>query len=249
MSSQQCEVESVTSAVRRLGTVVGVWAHPDDEAYLSAGLMAAAVDAGNRVVCVTATRGELGTSDPVRWPPARLARIRERELRASLAAVGVDDHVWLPYRDGRCGTADPAEATQMIRQVLDDVGADTVVTFGADGMTGHPDHIAVGRWATSAATAARRRPIVLYATKTTAWRDTYADLHARLPIFGPQGPPGVDRWEVAVSLELGGAELDRKIAALRAHASQTAELIPAMGDATYREWAADEYFVDAAVGR
>jgi hypothetical protein len=31
----------------RLGTVLGIWAHPDDEAFLSAGLMAAARDAGN----------------------------------------------------------------------------------------------------------------------------------------------------------------------------------------------------------
>ena len=37
-----------------LGTVVGVWAHPDDEAYLTGGLMALARDTGARVVCVTA---------------------------------------------------------------------------------------------------------------------------------------------------------------------------------------------------
>jgi LmbE family N-acetylglucosaminyl deacetylase len=46
--------------VRELGTVVGVWAHPDDEAYLAGGLMAAARAAGLRVVCVTATDGERG---------------------------------------------------------------------------------------------------------------------------------------------------------------------------------------------
>ena len=46
--------------VRSLGTILGVWAHPDDEAYLSAALMALAVQNGQRVVCVTATRGELG---------------------------------------------------------------------------------------------------------------------------------------------------------------------------------------------
>ena len=49
------------------GTLLGVWAHPDDEAYLSGGLMAAATGAGRRVVVVTATYGELGTSDPERW--------------------------------------------------------------------------------------------------------------------------------------------------------------------------------------
>ncbi|HXV94036.1 MAG TPA: PIG-L family deacetylase, partial [Pseudonocardia sp.] len=47
-----------------LGTILGVWAHPDDETFLTAGLMALAREAGNRVVCATATRGERGTDDP-----------------------------------------------------------------------------------------------------------------------------------------------------------------------------------------
>src|SRR3954463_15396505 len=63
----------------RLGNVLGIWAHPDDEAFLSAGLMAAVRDAGNRVVCVTATSGELGTDDPIRWPPHRLGAVRRHE--------------------------------------------------------------------------------------------------------------------------------------------------------------------------
>jgi len=232
-------------AVRRLGTVVGVWAHPDDEAYLSAGLMAAAVDAGNHVVCVTATRGEHGTSDPARWPPRRLAPARERELYASLAALGVHQHFWLPYEDGCCTTADSAEATRMVQQVLDDVRADTVVTFGPDGMTGHPDHIAVGRWATVAAGRARRRPRLLHAAKTIAWRESHTDLHRRVPVFGPDGPQAVEPSEVAFALRLCGAALDRKMTALIAHASQTADLMKAMGDAAYRGWVADEYFVEA----
>ena len=57
------------SDVGALGTILGIWAHPDDEAYLSGGLMALARDTGSRVVCVTATRGELGTPDPRAWPP------------------------------------------------------------------------------------------------------------------------------------------------------------------------------------
>jgi LmbE family N-acetylglucosaminyl deacetylase len=170
--------------------------------------------------------------------------MREREARASLAAVGVDEHVWLQYRDGDCENVDSAEAVSLIQRVLDEVDADTVVTFGPDGMTGHPDHITVGRWATAAARAARHRPRLLYATKTVAWGDTYADLHGRLPIFGPDGPPAAQRDEVALALELRGATLDRKIAALLAHESQTAELIAAMGETTYREWVADEYFVE-----
>jgi LmbE family N-acetylglucosaminyl deacetylase len=233
------------AVVRGLGTIVGVLAHPDDEAYLSAGLMAGAAETGNRVVCVTATRGELGTSDPARWPPARLAPARERELLASLAAVGVDEHRWLPYQDGACATEDPAQASRLVRQVLDEVGADTVVTFGPDGMTGHTDHVAVGRWAAAAAAGARKRPRLLHATKTIAWRDTHDELHRRLPIFGPEGPPAVEPGRLALALELRGDSLDRKIAALVAHTSQTTELRSMMGESVYRAWAADEYFVEA----
>ena len=82
------------------GPLLGIWAHPDDEAYLSAALMFRAREAGRRVVVVTATRGEMGTDDPVAWPPDRLAATREREMAASLAAVGVTEHQWLGYREG-----------------------------------------------------------------------------------------------------------------------------------------------------
>jgi len=51
-----------------LGSLLAVWAHPDDEAYLSAGLLASAVRDGRRVAVVTATRGEAGSWDEARWP-------------------------------------------------------------------------------------------------------------------------------------------------------------------------------------
>ena len=75
-----------------LGTILSVWAHPDDESYCCAGLMATAVRRGRRVVCVTATRGELGSTDPDRWPPGQpLADVRTKELAACLAEMGVTD--------------------------------------------------------------------------------------------------------------------------------------------------------------
>ena len=99
--------DRAAGAVAELVTILGVWAHPDDEAYLSAGLMRLALENGQRVVCVTATRGELGTEDPSTWPPHRLAAAREVELAASFAALaeGLDgriEHHWMDHRDGRC---------------------------------------------------------------------------------------------------------------------------------------------------
>jgi LmbE family N-acetylglucosaminyl deacetylase len=80
--------------------LMGIWPHPDDEAYLSAGLMARMADAGRRVTVLTLTRGEKGTSDPADFDQPHFAERRERELRASLAELGVDDVRVLDYRDG-----------------------------------------------------------------------------------------------------------------------------------------------------
>src|SRR5438093_2334158 len=82
-------VPRMATAEGSLGTILGVWAHPDDETYLSAGLMAQAVREGRRVVCVTATRGEEGSFDEERWPTATMGKVRENELMRSLEILGV----------------------------------------------------------------------------------------------------------------------------------------------------------------
>jgi LmbE family N-acetylglucosaminyl deacetylase len=226
-----------------LGTVLAVWAHPDDEAYLAGGLMALAADAGCRVVCVTATRGEHGTADRLRWPPARLAAVRERELAASLAALGVKEHHWLGIEDGSCAAASPIGPVATIARLIREVGADTVVTFGPDGMTGHSDHRAVSRWTTQAWAVSGARGRLLHATSTATFARRFRSVHERFAVFDP-GLPGVSpEADLALHLSLGGELLDRKVAALRAQASQTAGLITAMGEDLFREWCAEESFL------
>src|SRR5438046_2973350 len=105
----------------RLGTILGVWAHPDDETYLSAGLMAAAARSGGRVVCVTATRGERGSWDEERWPSATLGDVREDELLRSLAILGVSDHRFLGYADGQCADVATDEAIAKVAAVIEEV--------------------------------------------------------------------------------------------------------------------------------
>jgi LmbE family N-acetylglucosaminyl deacetylase len=110
-----------------LGTVLGVWAHPDDETFLTAGLMALARAAGHRVVCATATRGEHGTADPDRWPPARLGRLREYELAAALAALDVHEHTWLGFVDGGCAAVPPALGARAAVRPGDEITAEAEV--------------------------------------------------------------------------------------------------------------------------
>ena len=96
-----------------LGTILSIWAHPDDETYLAGGIMAAARDHGRRVVCVTASSGEHGTDDPGTWPPHRLGQIRRWEADAAMAILGVIEHHVLGYADGGL-RADDLSAIDMI---------------------------------------------------------------------------------------------------------------------------------------
>ena len=225
------------------GTLLGVWAHPDDEVYLSAGLMAAARRRGERVVVVTATAGEHGTSDPARWPPQRLGRRRELELRTSLGVLGVHELQLLGHPDGGCSQLD---GTARIVEIIDDVRPDTIVTFGPEGMTGHPDHRAVSRWTTDAWQAAGRSARLWYATLTPAFHTAWGAINEQVGLWTDvERPPCTDEVDLAHTVRLEGRLLDLKVAALRAHASQTAPLRALVGDDRFRSWWQTEWFVDA----
>jgi LmbE family N-acetylglucosaminyl deacetylase len=232
--------------VRELGTVLGIWAHPDDEAFLSAGLMAAARDAGQRVVCVTATLGERGTPDPTGWPPDRLAAVRAHEVRASLAVLGVSEHHLLGIPDGQCAAAPDDAVVAHLARIVEHVRPDTVLTFGPDGVTGHEDHQTVSGWATEARAAAAPDARLLYATTTDDFVARWEPLREAFPMFLAEGLPlRTPSSELAVAMRLDDDLADRKLVALRAQASQVAPLIAALGEDRLRTWWSVESFVAA----
>jgi LmbE family N-acetylglucosaminyl deacetylase len=230
--------------VDELGTVLGVWAHPDDEAYLSAGLMAEARASGQRVVVATATYGELGASDPYQWSPARLATTRRHELAASLAAVGVTEHRWLGFGDGECHDR-IADGTAAVVRLIDEVAPDTILTFGPEGMTGHPDHQAISRWTTDAWRSTASPARLLYATKTPQFHQTWGEINDRLGIWMFGAGPSTAESDLLVDVHLTDSALDRKVVALRAHASQTTALLQAVGLDQFGRWCSTESFVAA----
>jgi len=125
------------------GTLALVVAHPDDDAYGVAGTVALhADDPGFRFVLVHATDGEAGEIPPG-FPATRetLGAIRREEDRRAWEALGrvPDRHVWLGHRDGAV-----PDITHAVMEILAQERPDVVATFGPDGITGHPDHIAVG---------------------------------------------------------------------------------------------------------
>jgi LmbE family N-acetylglucosaminyl deacetylase len=228
-----------------LGTVLAVYAHPDDETYLAAGLMSALVDRGDRVVAVSATAGERGTDQPHRWPPERLRATREWELTGALAVLGVREHRLLGLGDGDLDGLPVEHGTRIVAALLDEIRPDTVVTFGRDGITGHGDHRAVARWVRQAVEHCVHRPRVLAAALEAGYCAEFAALHEELSVFmDPSAPEPRSVDDLALHLELSGAWLDRKVAALRCQSTQTAPVERVMGEDVFRRWVAVESFVD-----
>jgi LmbE family N-acetylglucosaminyl deacetylase len=232
-----------------LGTVLGIWAHPDDDIYVSSGLMVAGVNAGERVVDVTATRGEGGSMDVERWPPASMGEVRTKELLRSLDILGVKEHRFL---DGPVDTdmqtgLDESGAAQ-VRDIMADVQPHTVLTFGPDGMTGHEGHKSVCRWATDAfhdvAPAGAR---LFYATQTPEFVAEWLPKLEPFDMFLPGSPPITPREELAICFALPPDILERKVRAIEAHESQIEGLLEVFGEDGFKAFMAEEFFRLAAV--
>lgn len=202
----------VLSDARR---ALAVFAHPDDVDFGCAGTIAGWVDEGIEVAYLIATRGDCGGFDDTSREemPAR----REAEQRTAAAAVGVQR---VDFLDGHPdGTLAPT------RELRRDIAArirrfrpDRVLTSSPlrrwEHLTGpsHPDHLAVGEATTCA---------------------VYPDARNRFA-FPELLAAGLEPWVVREIWYAGGPapdhvvdvtdRVDRKIAAMRAHRSQTAHL-------------------------
>ena|SRR5689334_8688545 len=140
--------------------LMAVLAHPDDESLGVGGTLAKYASEGTDVFVLSATRGDRGRyrdyrfGDPQHPGSSALAAIRERELRAAAAALGVKEVALLDYRDQELDRVDPRHVIAAIVEHLRRIQPDVIITFGPDGAYGHPDHIAISQLATGAVVAA-----------------------------------------------------------------------------------------------
>ncbi len=128
-------------------SLLAIFAHPDDESFTIGGTLARYAAEGVEVSLLCATQGEAGIKG---ISPEEAARVREQELRAACAVLGVREVRFLSYRDGELAQADPAEVTAKMAQAMRELRPQVVITFGPDGISGHPDHVAVSRQAAAA---------------------------------------------------------------------------------------------------
>lgn len=152
-------------------SLLGVFAHPDDESLACGGLLARCAQLGARVAVFCATHGEDGPgggttdgSGDAAWEDTSrvLGETRARELAAAAGVLGVAEVVLLDYPDGSLPWADARTLEADICDTIRRIRPDVVVTFGPDGLYWHPDHIAIHERTTAAVAALGDEAPALY---------------------------------------------------------------------------------------
>jgi LmbE family N-acetylglucosaminyl deacetylase len=209
---------------RKIGSVLSdteiqrilvIAAHPDDVDFGAAGTVAAWTGAGISVAYCIVTDGDAGGYDES-VPRSEIAPMRRKEQTAAAACVGVSDLRFLGYPDGRVEAtlALRRDLARVIRQVRPDrVVCPTPERNYARMPPSHPDHRAVGSAALDAVYPDARNPFAFGELRTEE---------------------GLEAWTVREVWLLGGpapnhyvditSTFGRKVAALRAHESQTGHM-------------------------
>ena len=195
--------------------ILVITAHPDDVDFGAAGTVARWTEAGTEVSYCIVTDGAAGGSDHSISRP-EMVTLRRAEQTAAAKQVGVHDVRFLGYPDGRLEATLGLrkDLTRVIRQVRPDrlMCSSPERNYARIGV-GHPDHRAAGSAALDAVYPDARNPF--------AFPELLAD-------------EGLDSWKVR-EVWLSGSPapnhyvditevFGRKVAALRAHASQTGHM-------------------------
>jgi N-acetyl-1-D-myo-inositol-2-amino-2-deoxy-alpha-D-glucopyranoside deacetylase len=235
-------------------SLLGVFAHPDDESLACGGLLAWCSELGARVSILCATRGEMG-----RGAGGNLSLVRTNELEAAAHVLGVSDVLMLDYEDGMLPWAEPARLEADIHEAMIRFRPDVVITFGEDGLYWHPDHIAIHERTTAAVAAlGDHAPAVYYVSMAPGQMRAVIDtVAARIPPrsapYSILGVSDADAFAAAVApptLTIDvRARAARKLAALRCHRTQLAgDALDLLSDEEARHLLGVECFRRADVG-
>jgi N-acetylglucosamine malate deacetylase 2 len=192
------------------GGLAAVFAHPDDESFGCAGALALAHDAGATTRLLVVTRGE-AASAAIDLGDDELADVRERELICAAETIGLDEVSVLDgFSDGEVADQSFERLVDEIAEWLAERRPAAVITFGAHGVTGHPDHMVVGsatRWAVERLDGLGLAPHAVYVVS---------------PVFAPSG----SHYDLSPEEQAATHRIEvttvagRKLGALECHASQ-----------------------------
>jgi LmbE family N-acetylglucosaminyl deacetylase len=136
-------------------SLLAVYAHTDDESFVPGGTIAKYTHEGIRVTLVCATRGEAGMlGNPPVCDRALLGKFRRSELASSCLVLEINRVCCWDFSDAKLGSYSHRDVEGRIVEIIRLVKPQVVITFGAEGITGHPDHTAISHFTTDAFFAA-----------------------------------------------------------------------------------------------
>ena len=122
-------------------TVLSLFAHPDDETFGPGGTLARLADEGHALHLMCATRGESGSiGKSSSYGRRRLAALREAELEAAREVLGIRSLEIIGLPDGGLRRLEPETLVLPFVRAIRTFRPDILITFHADGISGHADH-------------------------------------------------------------------------------------------------------------
>jgi N-acetylglucosamine malate deacetylase 2 len=217
----------------KISALLAVFAHPDDETFRCGGTLALLAQRGVRVQVLTATRGQAGScGDPPLCMPDELPTVRENELCSACTVLGLLPPILLGYQDGQLSKSDPERIVSRILEAIRELRPQIMLTFGADGLSGHPDHIVIGLTATEAF----RRAEDVSAIYTLAVPRSLATT------LGMKQIHSVPDEDITLAVDVSSV-WEAKMAAIRSHRTQLGESpILAAPEAKQRLFLGTEHF-------
>ena len=205
-------------------TVMAVFAHPDDEIDVSP-MLTKLASQGHKVYLTIATNGNMGIREHAKIPAGdSLAHVRARETECTCKILGINPPIMLGLGDGKLTNWD---ALSILRKRVDSIIAvykpDIVITWGAEGGSGHPDHRMVGAVVTelfqSGQSSSRIGKLFYTAIPTEHWRNE-PPYKSEISMDYHRGYKAVDKKYLPIRIWC--SEQENKIAreAMRCYASQ-----------------------------
>lgn len=210
--------------------VLVVFPHPDDEAFGVSGTIASHIENGTPVTYACLTLGEMGRNmgNPPFTNRENLPKIRREELKAAAKALGIQDLRMLGFRDKTIEFEDEEMLADLVSSLIDELNPSLIITF-YPGYAVHPDHDATGA---AVVKAVKRLPA-----------EQRPKLHC--VAFSRNCVEELGKPDVYNNIQ---AVVDKKLAAIQAHRSQTEHMMKDLPEKIKKQdpqitaWMKDERF-------
>jgi LmbE family N-acetylglucosaminyl deacetylase len=216
MTTTMTTAESTEAEQPPVKRVMGIFAHPDDPEFFAGASFARWTAEGAELIFVLATSGDKGSAD-LEMTSDRLIEIRELEERGAAGALGAQEVIFLRYRDGELVPSLDLrrDLVRILRMRKPDivVTCDPMTMYWPGGGINHPDHRAIGEAVIDSVYPTARDRLNFPELE----RDEMLQTHKVKQVYlaGTRDP----NTRVDVS-----HYVDQKIAALRHHVSQIADM-------------------------